>query len=135
MKLINCTPHQINVYSTSDTIGDNPRRLFVDKTVSSPVLTIYPSGVILNAQLSIKPLTVDSFDGLFVSQTYDSVDNPLRLISGASTDDIFIVSALYKTAAKAANFGLKYATVQCVIYDAADMDNPRICGCLHLDLS
>lgn len=139
MKLINCTPHVISIYDPKDCVGDSPRRLYVDKDNVKPRLVITPCGVVLNAQVSVVDVDVDvdlkAYKDLFVKQSFKSVDNPLELVADATDADLFIVSALYKTAAKAVGLDLKLASVQGVVYDAKDIKNPRPCGCLKLDLA
>lgn len=132
MAIFNCTPHTINVFLHDDVDFSNPRRLFLKSVSIKPTWIFESCGTILNAQIDRVDNGFLGSTGIsLVKQVYTSVDSPLSVVD-STTEDWFIVSALYKAAALANNSAFKLLTVDSVIYSSPDNITPV--GCLNLAL-
>ena len=126
MKIINLTPHPINIYSNSQVNSNNPRRLYLLSN-QSPVITILPSGKVVNVYMDYEE--VSNFNNIPIyNNIITGIDHPFE-----EENTYYIVSALFKQ--KWLEFHNikeepKLLTVGQVIYNSED--NPRPIGCLGL---
>jgi hypothetical protein len=139
MRIVNCTPHEINIYSDDSLDLSNPRRVYLKSPDQSPVLVIPPSGLVLNATITesaidnYAPLGVLPSLNIFCTSSFAGIELPHVVDAQYTESDLFIVSALYKSAALELGYKLNMATVHGVIYQSED--NPRPIGCRKLNLS
>jgi len=127
MKIVNLTPHSINIYRKEDA-EHNPslRKAFI-KPGARPILTIPSSGMV-NAHITY---TYDTMiDKIPIYKPVVQGIDPLP--PKAMKADIIIVSALYASAAKMVGVDTtKLVTVSQPVYD--NPNNPRPVGCIGLN--
>jgi hypothetical protein len=118
----NMTPHPIHLYNKDDTFYDVANRKYFVSSGATPIMTIPPSGILLNAKGS--QIEKPSIDGI-----------PIKAIQWVVDDFVpeegvyYIVSALFKTAYTGPNRE-QFLTIGDAVYDS--VDNPRPIGCLFL---
>lgn len=127
MKIVNLTPHPVNIYR-KENAEYNPslRKAFI-KPDSRPILTI-PSSGIVNAHITY---TLDStINGIPIYKSVVKGIDPLP--PEAMEADIIIVSALYASTAKMVGADTtRLVTVSQPVYD--NPENPRPVGCIGLN--
>lgn len=121
MTLINATPHDIHIYAASDASYDALSRKLIINDGTTPRQIVPPSGVVLSAK-SAEQLS-DEVDGIPVKAVVWTAD-PLP-----AGDEIYIVSALYKSAAPEQDKH-RLLTVGGTVY--AGREDPRPVGCTYL---
>jgi len=125
--IFNGTPHQINMYREDSCTYDQASRKLIVKQGSSPVLSL-EKGIPLNAKMENN--LIGELEGCQIKDiTFVSVDDPKIVFPQSSSEDWFVVSNLYATAAKAVEMNYKLLTVGGTVYESAD--NPRPVGCLY----
>lgn len=132
MKFINLTPHAVSVYSPEAFHGleqTTPTTWLADfvSLSVSPILWIDSSG---EARISVKAETLEPINGIpFVKTTYGELTG---IPEEVKPDDILIVSAMTREAAKASGHAL--AAQMCspskVVRNRADTS--QILGCMEL---
>jgi hypothetical protein len=111
----NATPHPINVYSSDAYVFDKASRKNILLDGATPVLSVPPSGIVLNANFGKETTIVEGIT--FSKSTLLSVD-PLP-----NTDcDAIIVSKMYKDSQSS---NPQLITVDGVIFD----ESGKPCGC------
>lgn len=119
MKILNCTPHTINIYSVKDVVDVNDRHLHITDGAEAQVIN--PSGTVLSAKM------VYEGEGYDVQRKYVGVDPAPECEDG----DLIIVSALYASAVKELGGDTsKLRTVYGTVYDKAD--DRKVIGCIGL---
>jgi hypothetical protein len=124
MKLLNCTPHPLVVFREEDVVFMPEHRKAFVKEGATPLMTIAPSGVLLNVQWG-QPKTELVGEGIPVRR------KPVTGIDAIPEDaDMVIVSALFASTALATGApGVqRLFTISDPVY--ADPSNPRPVGCL-----
>ena len=129
MKVINCTPHTIRIYSEKDTSYDEyaRKRVLVNKN-AKPLVEIPPSGIVLSVLKRVKQ--VDCLDGIPICEFEPELtDNLLDLIK-VEEDNLFIVSTIFALACQRKGLEIfrgKLLTVGSPVYLGG-----RPVGCLNL---
>jgi hypothetical protein len=128
MKIINCTPHAINIVEGAT--FETKARKFMKNETTKAVCTIQPSGIVLNAKAEdakAEDIEYSTIDALVPTKktVYVSVD------SLPGEGDMFLVSALFVSACK--DLGIetsKLLTVGDPVYDS--LEKPFPIGALNL---
>lgn len=134
MAILNCTPHDIVIYSQADCTWDKTSRKQILRDGATPLTTLQKSGVVLSAKMASQDDAM--IDGIpIIRQTFVDID-PLPL--GADSD-YCVVSQLYMAAVKQLGLdttrlltGLdttRLLTVGVPIYKGV---TPQPCGVLNL---
>lgn len=124
MKVINNTPHAINIIATDDTKFDSTIRKFVADEGTTPLMTIPTSGVTLNAKIETKETSPIEGGIPCFEKSIEGCD-PLP-------DDgtIHIVSALYASAAIKAGYDVD--RILLVADPVMTPDGKKFVGCRGL---
>jgi len=134
MTIFNATPHTIIIYKQNDCVYNERIRKLLIKDGAKPLVTIAPSGKLLNAEL--EHMYLEDVDGIpvWVERIVD-IDDPEDVFN-IQPGDIIIVSRLYAQAHELwiSNYRPVYrlACVSQPVYD--NVANPRPIGCLGLEI-
>lgn len=129
---LNCTPHDINIYSKEDTVFDPDVRKLIIKDGAQPIRVIPASGKLLNCQKetgSLPHWVADNYPDPFLVGAIE--------FTGADycpnePNTLYIVSALYRAAIVQLTEGIlpRLAVVVDMVY--SDSKDPKPIGCLGL---
>lgn len=123
--ILNCTPHNIVIYSQADCTWDSASRKNLLRDGATPLTAIQKSGAILSAKMASQDDAM--IDGIpIIRQTFVDID-PLPL---GTDSDYCIVSQLYLAAAKGLGLDTtRLLTVGVPVYKGV---TPQPCGVLNL---
>ena len=130
MTFYNLTPHEINFFSTQDTVpGEKGVTLL--KEGASPVFSVKPSGLARASTSTIDGPVLVTPEGKAIPTVFTQIGAPEGLPEVVEKEDILIVSFVTAEAAKAYNY--KYLDNLYTIYGGVRDSAGHIVGCTSLN--